>query len=411
VSNPAAARPRQSRTSLAIDNLRASVILLVLAFHSSLAYLAFLPAHPFAFDEPPFQWRAFPVVDSRRWLGLDLFCAWQNVFLMTLFFFLSGLFLWPSLKRKGVPAFVADRLRRLGLPFVLVVALLMPIAQYPTYLQTAATPGVEPYLRHFLALPFWPSGPVWFLWLLFGADLAAAGLHMTAPRWGEGLGRLSRLAGTRPLTYFAGLLALSALAYVPLALFFTPDAWGQFGPFALQLSRPLHYAVFFFAGAGLGACGIEGGLFAPEGPLTRYWRLWLALALGSFGLWLAMTALVVKARDAAPVGLQTADDLSFVLACLCNCFGVLAVALRFAARRRPWLDRLTLDAYGMYLVHYVFVIWLQYALLPAGWPAVVKAASVFAGTVALSWGTTAAFRCFPALAAVIRAGQRVAARP
>jgi hypothetical protein len=36
-------------SSLALDNLRAFVILLVLSFHSVLAYLRFLPAEPFAF--------------------------------------------------------------------------------------------------------------------------------------------------------------------------------------------------------------------------------------------------------------------------------------------------------------------------------------------------------------------------
>ena len=89
------------RSSIAIDNLRAIVILLVLSFHSVLAYLNFLPASPFRFDDPPYLWRAFPIVDSERWLGFDLFCAWQDVFLMSFFMFLSGLFVWPSLKRKG----------------------------------------------------------------------------------------------------------------------------------------------------------------------------------------------------------------------------------------------------------------------------------------------------------------------
>ena len=159
MSKPALQRRPFGRTSQALDNLRAYVILLVLAFHSSLAYLAFLPAHPFAFDRPPFQWRAFPIIDSHRSIGLELFCAWQDVFLMTLFFFLSGLFVYSSLKRKGISAFVAHRVKRLGIPFVLAVGFLMPIAQYPTYLQTAAEPGVAAYLRHFLALPLWPMRP------------------------------------------------------------------------------------------------------------------------------------------------------------------------------------------------------------------------------------------------------------
>src|SRR5579884_1717439 len=66
------------RASAAVDNLRAVVILLVLAFHSVLAYLNFLPHHPFAFDAPPFMWRSFPIVDRQRFLGFDLFCAWLD---------------------------------------------------------------------------------------------------------------------------------------------------------------------------------------------------------------------------------------------------------------------------------------------------------------------------------------------
>ena len=406
-----AARPRAGRTSLAIDNLRAYVILLVLAFHSSLAYLAFLPAHPFAFNSPPFQWCAFPIIDRDRSVGLELFCAWQDVFLMTLFFFLSGLFTWPSLKRKGVAAFVGDRMQRLGLPFLLVVWLLMPVAQYPTYLQTAVIPGVGAYVRAFLALPFWPCGPMWFLWLLLAADLLAAGLYILAPDWGDRLGRMAGIAETRPVRYLAGLLAASAIAYVPLALAFGSETWTEVGPFSFQLSRPLHYAVYFFAGAGLGAFGIERGLLGSEGALVKHWRMWLGLALGTFALWLGMTALTVESQSRVGAGLQIIDDLSFVLACFGNCFGVLALALRFVTKWRPWLDSLKQNAYGIYLVHYLFVIWLQYALLPPNLPAIVKAGTVLIGTLALSWGTTVAWRRVPALAAAIAVSRRAAARP
>ncbi len=405
------ARAPPGRASLALDNLRAYVILLVLAFHSSLAYLNFLPSGPFAFDSPPYSWRAFPIVDSHRWVGLELFCAWQDVFLMTLFFFLSGLFVWPSLKRKGVLPFLSGRVLRLGLPFVLVVALLMPIANYPTYLQTADDPSVAAYCRHFLALPFWPSGPMWFLWLLLAADLVTAGMRRVAPRWGDRIAQLASTAGEKPLTYLAGLLTLSVLAYVPLALAFTPERWLQFGPFSFQESRPLQYALYFFAGAGIGAYGIERGLFAPDGALAKRWRGWLALAVGSFALWLALTALVVKTKGAVPIGMQALDDVSFVLACFGSCFCVLALALRFGVRRHAWLGSLSRSAYGMYLVHYLFVVWLQYAVLPVDLPAIVKAAAVFAATVVLSWTTTVGLARMPALGLIIGGGRRVTARP
>ncbi|HEV2300918.1 MAG TPA: acyltransferase family protein, partial [Stellaceae bacterium] len=150
-------RRMRSGASLALDNLRAVVILLVLSFHSALAYLKFLPQRPYPFDAPPYGWAAIPIVDPQRWLGLDIFCAWQDVFLMTLFFFLSGLFVWPSLTRKGPGRFLRERVLRLGLPFAVIAALLMPAAAYPSYLQSVGDPGLAAFWRHLSRLPFWPS--------------------------------------------------------------------------------------------------------------------------------------------------------------------------------------------------------------------------------------------------------------
>jgi surface polysaccharide O-acyltransferase-like enzyme len=101
------------------------------------------------------------------------------------------------------------------------------------------------------------------------------------------------------------------------------------------------------------------------------------------------------------LALQAVADLSFVAACAANCLGVLAVVLRFAARRLPSLTSLNESAYGMYLVHYLFVVWLQFALLDLELPAVIKGAIVFAGTLALSWGAVVALRHAPPIAQII----------
>ena len=63
-------RTHMSRSSIALSNLRAVVIVIVLAFHSVLAYLASLPASPHRFDDAPYLWQAIPIVDSHRWFAL-----------------------------------------------------------------------------------------------------------------------------------------------------------------------------------------------------------------------------------------------------------------------------------------------------------------------------------------------------
>ena len=69
-------------------------------------------------------------------------------------------------RRKGAARFAADRLLRLGLPFLFNVLVLMPIAIYPVFNRLSPDAGVADYLAAYRNLPFLPNGPTWFLWLL-----------------------------------------------------------------------------------------------------------------------------------------------------------------------------------------------------------------------------------------------------
>ena len=379
-----------SRSSIALSNLRAVVIVIVLAFHSVLAYLASLPASAHRFDEAPYLWQAIPIVDNHRWFAFDLFCAWQDVSLMSLMFFLSALFVPASLARKGNITFLSDRFFRIGLPLVLVVVFLMPVTYYPTYSVTAADPSVSAYWQHLTALPFWPCGPQWFLWQLLALNVLAAGLHRFVPGWSESLGRLAASARAHPIRFFVALVSVSALAYMPLALVYSPWEWTNYGPFSFQLSRPLHYLIYFFAGCAVGAYGLDRGLLASDGALARHWASWLAASVVGFVLWALPTSLMMDGRE-APLIVQAAAALGYVLACASGCFVLLALCLRFAPERTRILDSLSVNAYSMYLLHYVFIVWLQYALLPIALFAAGKAAIVFSGTLALSWAAAVAF--------------------
>jgi glucans biosynthesis protein C len=387
-----------SRSSIALVNLRAFVILIVLAFHSVLPYLASLPAAAHPFDRAPYRWQAFPIIDSQRWFGLDLFCAWQDVGLMTLMFFLSGLFVPSSLARKGSWKFLSDRLSRIGLPYALAVIFLVPLAYYAAYRATAADPDVDAYLQHLLALPFWPCGPQWFLGELLAFNILAAAAHRFVPGWDRRLLLFGASAGSNPVRFLIALVTGSALAYVPLALAYSPFAWVNIGPVAFQPSRPLHYLVYFIAGMAAGAYGLDRGLLDCDGALARRWRALLAACFAGFLLWAAPTSVTMEDWSNAPVIAKIAAAIAFVLVCAAGCLCALSICLRFAHWRLWAFESLSANAYRIYLIHYPFAVWLQYGLLGIGLFAIGKAAIVFGITLIMSWAIAAAMgRALPVM--------------
>jgi glucans biosynthesis protein C len=378
------------RASVALYNMRGWAIAALLMLHSALAYLGSAPAAPDPFDRPPYRWLAYPILDRERWLGFDIFCAWQDVYLMCLMFCLSGVFTWPSLTRDGAVRFVAKRFLRLGAPFALALAVVMPVALYPSYRMTTAAPSVSDYVHQYLSLPFVPNGPMWFLWLLLALTVLAAGSQRF---WLRAAPRIVRVANVRAAWIFAAWLGIAVAAYVPLALAFTPWSWTSHGALAFQLSRPVLYAAYYFAGVAMGALGLGRGLLSEDGIAAKRWRAWLAAAIVSLLLWMGSLGLAMRLGDAAPLLLHIAGDASYALAGLCSALFVLGVCMRYGATARwAFIGALSDNALGVYLLHYAPVVWLQYALLSVSWPAPLKWATVFAGVVTCCLGATAAAR-------------------
>jgi peptidoglycan/LPS O-acetylase OafA/YrhL len=396
---PAISQPAGAPYNPSIGYLRAFITLLVLAHHAVLAYHPFAPALGTALNGPARWWQAFPVVDSQRWTGFAVFVGFNDIFFMALMFFLSGLFVWKSLQRKGPGRFLRYRALRLGVPFIVAAAVVAPLAYYPAYLQTGAV-GIAGFWQQWRSLGNWPAGPAWFVWVLLAFDVCAVALAVVLPRWGDALGRLTSGADRRPIVFFGLLVAASAVVYIPLAVAFNPFSWSSFGPFFFQTSRLLHYLVYFLLGAGVGAYGLDRGLLALDGKLARRWPLWSVAALVAFAVATGVGLGAITAHIGSRAW-EIAGDSTFVLSCSASSFALLALFVRFAHTRSRIWDSLSANAYGMYLIHYAFVSWLQYALLKAQLPAIAKGSIVFGGAVLLSWGTTAALRRIPVVARLI----------
>jgi peptidoglycan/LPS O-acetylase OafA/YrhL len=384
---------------VSIGYLRAFVTLLVVAHHAVLAYHPYAPPPPVSLVSTPI-WQIFPVVDPHKWSGWPLFVGFNDVFFMSLMFFLSGLFVQQSVERKGVGRFVRDRLLRLGLPFLVAAAVISPIAYYPSYLQSASHTGIAGWWQQWRALGNWPGGPAWFIWLLLAFDVVAAALFAFAPKVMAWVGRSLSGSAKRPVVLFLLLAAASAVTYIPMAIHFSAERWSSFGPFAFQTSRLFHYFAYFLIAVGVGAIAMPRGLFARDGKLARRWPLWTnAMVLIYFALAAAFITMISGVGKSLPWGPML--GILWVFSCAASCFGFMSFFSRFATKRRAVFDSLTENAYGMYLIHYAFVSWLQYALLPASMSGFVKGVLVTAGAIVLSWGTTAALRSIPAVARVI----------
>jgi hypothetical protein len=393
------ARPAHN---LALGYLRGFLVVLVLAHHSVLAYVDSPFPQATSLLAQPRYWRAFMVVDPRHWVGFGLFTGFNDDFFMSLMFFVSGLFVWSSLRRKGSASFVRERLRRLGIPFLFAAAIVAPIAYYPSYLLTTGAHSVAGYIHDWLSFGDWPTGPAWFIWLLLAFDLVGGALFAVAPSFGEMLGRLASKAREHPVRFFLLLVGASAAAYIPMVNIFGAMDWTSVGPFQFQTARLFHYAVYFLAGIGVGAYGIERGLLASDGILARHWMRWTIAMLVAFAVSIVFFLIAItKGAAMSPILSNTVGGALFATTCGAISFAFMALFVRFA-RRRVWIfDSLSDNEYGMYLIHYMFVSWLQLAILGAQLPAVAKGLFVFAGVLLLSWSISASMRRIPAVSRIV----------
>src|SRR3979411_2045969 len=77
------AAPKATTRNAALDRARTFLTLVVLVHHAVIPYTYF--GH----------------TDPKSWLGFDVVVLATDSFFMAMFFFLSGLFVWPGIPREG----------------------------------------------------------------------------------------------------------------------------------------------------------------------------------------------------------------------------------------------------------------------------------------------------------------------
>jgi surface polysaccharide O-acyltransferase-like enzyme len=348
--------------------------------------------------------------DRIRWLGFDLIVLFNDSFFMAFMFLVSGLFVHDSLTRRGAAGYLRRRAWRLGVPLLVSIFVLIPIAYYASFLRYHL-PGTTDfnffhYWGHMITTGPWPSGQSWFLWVLLVFDVVAAAIWATAPKILSTFGQSIFALRSRPMTAFAAFMIVSVASYLPLHLAFGDGAWFEPGhyPFPIQTSRILLYPAYFLTGVGIGVIGLRVGILAERGDVAKRWPVWLAFAALCFGLILLLVYAhhnwIENFKNPA-LWWRTAYGIGFAMFSAAMAFTVAATSLRLSRSSLWLLDAMKPSAYGIFLFHYMFIIWLQYFVYDPAWPAGVKAAIVFTGTLGGSWLLTVLLRKIPLVARTI----------
>jgi hypothetical protein len=361
----AAVEPRAGARLAYLDNLKTTLIAGIIVSHGINGYTDF--------GSWPYQDVQEVRVSDATETAFVLVLSFAALFLMGLFFLISGLLTPGSLERKGTRRFVGDRLLRLGIPFAAFTLLLWPLVIYAIR---------EPFLHEgnywywFVnADPFLDNGPMWFIGVLLIYSLGYAAWRGIRPA--EDPGRPPLRA--RPLVAVAAAIAVTS--------------------FVIRLRFPINSGQV--VNLHLWEWPQCLGMFCLGIASAR--RGWLTSVSRRFARWCGVVALVAWASTSAMVltgdalGL-TEDDYfgGFGWASLATsvaegalvvtaCIWVLAFAQRRLDRQGELGRALARSSYGAFLLQGPVLIGLALAMRPLDVPAEVKALVVAGVGVVLSF--------------------------
>jgi hypothetical protein len=177
-----------------VDNLKVAVIAGVVVVHAAMAYLI------------DADWYYMERTSSELWGALvGLPGLLGGVFVLGPLFLLGGVFAAASLARKGPGRFTSGRLLRLGVPLVLYVIVVNPLANYLGDLAQGMQPRLWPYLAP--GSEDHDAGPLWFVAALLTFSLAYAAWRW----WRPTVGARGAAMQPRQLLLAAAVIAVGSL--------------------------------------------------------------------------------------------------------------------------------------------------------------------------------------------------------
>ncbi len=343
-----------------IDYFRAFLMILVVWHHSTLAYST--------------SGVGVLIADRQTFLGFDLMALFNDLFFMFGFFFISGLFAYRSLEKKGSKQFTQERLIRLMLPFVFGTLFINPLAHYAAQLaREEKTFSFIGYGRFFVStFGKIESNHLWFLWVLFLFCLILVAYYEMSKAFSfrlEGIrdGIVQRVGG-----FERRMLIIGTLALLPMQALVGSGFVTLIHPFNMQVSRLLLYLMYFVVGTIIGTYGTYKSFISQEAVQKRWWRyILLSVALTVVNLVIHIMAETVGGGMIQTL-LMLLDHWMIIPISLFAVLGFFSFFSLYMSGDNTFMNLLAEDAMGIYVIHYAVITCIQYGLTFLTIPAVIK---------------------------------------
>lgn len=348
----------------ALDNLRGVLMWLGIILHVAVNYVT-----------KPFM----PWYDNKTTEMADLLVALIHAFRMPAFFILAGFFLARLIEARGVRGMLANRLRRIGLPFLLfwpiMLAGLGSLMLMYVHLRVRGTIGVDPSLMPPAGRARLPTMHLWFLYDLLLLCLFAALACFVNKRLPGNMFAASSAVGGWFIRSWWGPVLLA----VPLGLLGASYPKGFLvtsGTFVPSVNELLFYGLFFIAGSVLYA---HRAALLPRLERTCWWYA----ASGLVAFVLAMVTIHAITAGHPPAYATHRVAFLYGATSWFWSFALVGAFSKYLGRQRPWLSYLAESSYWVYMVHMLGTIGFGVLLYNTGFGAGARMLMNIAATTVL----------------------------
>jgi len=336
-----------------LDNLRVFLTMLVVVFHTSIAYGG------------AGSWILKDIDDSELSVTvilLSIFTGVCQAFFMSLFFFVSTYFMPASYDKKGPLAFLKGRMVRIGIPLLFYYFIIGPITSWVAHFYSNMT-LTQFYIQKVFSFQQNFFGPAWFLeTLLYVSIFYALYQFFTKPtKENEKIRNFPTGRKLVLIAFIFGFIAFSVRLIYPTGT----GRWGlQFGYFPL-------YLLLMWSGV---AAYRHKWLENMPVKLIKTWKIIGLVMIPVFPVGLIATG-ALSGKLNVSGGMNT-QALFYALWEPFLCFGICIGLIVYFQKRwnvtNDFINRLRESAYTVYLIHPPVIVGWTMAFRTLELPSFVK---------------------------------------